>query len=252
MDQAYLRYLRDVRPWKPDIVIFGFISHDLLRTMSVYNFFLWPDWQLPAAKPRLVVKNNSLVPINVPTPHPEEIFSKSLIKDLPFIEYDQNYYWTQWERPYWRYFHLSYLFRFLISWYPVWEVPREETSDVTMEALSREISRSFVQLARAAGSIPIVVYFPLGEDLRNYSLNPTSRNPWLAKFVPDPNVVEVTDLTPCLHEVNGADRFLTDGHYSPKGYVAVAKCLQSVVLNHVSKKKQSGEKRLDSGGAKQS
>ena len=34
-DQAYLRYLRDVRPWRPQVVILGLIDHDLRRSMAV-------------------------------------------------------------------------------------------------------------------------------------------------------------------------------------------------------------------------
>ena len=32
VDQAYLRYSRDVRPWHPDLVVLAFIQHDLYRS----------------------------------------------------------------------------------------------------------------------------------------------------------------------------------------------------------------------------
>ena len=38
IDQIYLRYMKDVRPWHPTIVIASFIEDDLWRTMSVYAF----------------------------------------------------------------------------------------------------------------------------------------------------------------------------------------------------------------------
>lgn len=46
IDQMYLRYRRDVRPWKPQVVLIGFIGHDLSRTMAVYPFvsFGWPGY----------------------------------------------------------------------------------------------------------------------------------------------------------------------------------------------------------------
>ena len=47
VDQAYLRYARDVRPWRPDVVIFGLITHDLFRSMAVYSFVSFPGWPFP-------------------------------------------------------------------------------------------------------------------------------------------------------------------------------------------------------------
>jgi hypothetical protein len=43
VDQAYLRYQRDVRPWHPDLVILGFINHDLHRSLAVYSFVSFPS-----------------------------------------------------------------------------------------------------------------------------------------------------------------------------------------------------------------
>ena len=47
VDQAYLRYARDVRPWRPQVVILGLITHDLYRTMAVYSFVSFPGWPFP-------------------------------------------------------------------------------------------------------------------------------------------------------------------------------------------------------------
>ena len=48
IDQAYLRYTRDVRPWHPDIVVLGYIRADVWRTGRVYEFLSWPEWGGPA------------------------------------------------------------------------------------------------------------------------------------------------------------------------------------------------------------
>jgi hypothetical protein len=48
--QAYLRYEKDARKWYPKIVIFGFISDDLERTMRVYAFLGFPGWDIPFFK----------------------------------------------------------------------------------------------------------------------------------------------------------------------------------------------------------
>gem|GEM_PF-498652 len=238
-DQAYLRYKRDVRTWRPDIVIFGLISDDLLRNMTVYPLLMWPGTGVPGAKPRFVLKEKQLVALNIPPLTAEEIVSRGSIRDLPFVEHDRNFHSTEWERPHWRYFHLSYLFRFLISWYPPWDGPREHVSDAAMEALARELLHSFVQLATAAGSIPIVVFFPDHSELNDSSSHATRHVPLGLRVMRDAGI-EHTNLTPCLSEVNTSDRFVNGKnlHYLPKENTAVAKCLHKVVLNHLSKRKQ--------------
>ncbi len=60
VDQAYLRYLRDVRPWRPQVVILGLIDHDLLRSMAVYFFLSFPGWDYPFAKPRFAAERGDL------------------------------------------------------------------------------------------------------------------------------------------------------------------------------------------------
>lgn len=55
VDQAYLRYLRDVRPWHPDVVVLGLIQPDFFRSLAVYSVVSYPKWAWPFAKPRLVL-----------------------------------------------------------------------------------------------------------------------------------------------------------------------------------------------------
>ena len=44
LDQTYLRCRRNVRGWKPRVVLISLMGHELLRTMAVYPFvsFRWP------------------------------------------------------------------------------------------------------------------------------------------------------------------------------------------------------------------
>jgi hypothetical protein len=96
IDQAYLRYIRDVRPWRPDVVIFGLITHDLYRSMAVYSFVSFPGWPFPFAKPRFVADGDRLALLNVPLPSPRAILAAPAIRDLPFIEYDRAYRAEDW------------------------------------------------------------------------------------------------------------------------------------------------------------
>src|SRR5688572_20241269 len=97
VDQAYLRFEKDVRMWKPKIVILGFRSHDLLRTMNVYPFLAFQWWDWPFSKPRFVLRNGQLSRVNVPTLTPQAIFSTNSISELPFLDVQSGYKKTDWQ-----------------------------------------------------------------------------------------------------------------------------------------------------------
>jgi len=219
IDQAYLRFEKDVREWKPKIVILGFISHDLMRSMSVYPFIRFSSWELPFSKPRFILRDGFLKTINMPPIEPEAIFSKSSISELPFVEYDRGYRAGAWERSL---YHLSFLARLFDSYFPRWSV---KSPDVTYQAtvsVNASILKTFFRSATEMGAISIVVYFPQ-EELQ--VARPNSR----MRDVLNEADIKYTDPTSCLLELNSADRFLTN-HYSPQANEKVARCLHDVVV----------------------
>jgi hypothetical protein len=123
VDQAYLRYRRDVEAWKPEIVVLGMIDDDVRRTMCVYAFLCFPGFGMPFGKPRLVADARGLTPLNVPLPPPATLFAKRAITELPGLLFDGAY-------------------------------------DPVERVLNGEIARAFIRLARERGARPIVVYFP--------------------------------------------------------------------------------------------
>ena len=78
IDQAYLRYQRDVRPWKPKVVVIGFAGHDLWRALAVYPFvsFRWPGYLV---KPRFAIEKEGLKLLNAPLPTPAEILGAGVL-----------------------------------------------------------------------------------------------------------------------------------------------------------------------------
>lgn len=211
VDQSYLRYQKDVAGRKPQFVLFSLISHDLTRTMWVYPFLAVPQWDWPFSKPRFIIRDGQLTTINVPTIAPSEIFAYSSPSDLPFLHHQAGYKRNEWEAGT---AHFSYLFRLFLTMYPEWK------ADYVPDTLSvnKWILQSFVRSATEAGSIPIVIYFPSKADFSNPSTLP------IGKQVLQDAGLPFLDPTPCLLEINPADRFLVD-HYSPAGNAAVAKCL---------------------------
>lgn len=231
LDQAYLRYHRDVRPWRPDVVIFGVFPHDLERTMTIYTFISFPEWGYPFAKPRFITNGDQLTTLNIPLLPPEAIFSKNSITDLPFLEYDKGYKPSDWQ---WRFYHRSYILRYLMSRYPHWRPPVPTVSDVASESVNSALLRSFLQLAAAEGSTPIVVYLPARIDL-HASTESAERGGGFARDVLNATGINYTDLSTCLLELPHHERFVGGiRHYTPAANAAVARCLRPAILSRIS------------------
>lgn len=226
VDQAYLRYLRDVRPWHPDLVVLGFIHADLFRSLAVYNFISNPDWTWPFAKPRLVVGATGTVrPLNVPIPSPQEILSVGAITDLPFIEFDAGFEPMEWK---WRTSYHSYLVRFVWSRFLRSPAKRDRTS--TAIVLNAEIIASFARLAEGEGSTPVVVYFPSRRDFPE-----TRREKTDVLRILRERGIRYEDLTSCLGKLGVSELFIEGRpHYSPNGNERVAKCLSPVLRDHIT------------------
>jgi hypothetical protein len=226
IDQAYLRYLRDVRPWHPDLVVLGFIVPDLYRSLVVYTFVSAPNWTSPFAKPRLVVDAGTVRPLNVPVLSPQEILSAHAITDLPFLEYDSGFEPTEWT---WRSYHHSYLLRFVLSrLHPSWE----QSEDVSRQAaaLGAEIIASFARIAKDERSTPLVVYFPGRRDFKG-SARPEKNS--VLSFLRDWGI-RYEDLTSCLGKLGESQLFIEgDTHYSPEGNARVATCLAPVLRDYL-------------------
>jgi len=221
VDQAYLRYERDVLPWKPDIVILGLINDDVRRTMGVYGFLTFPGAEIPFPKPRFVMKGQKLSLLNLPLPTPESIFTKQSITELPFVEYDGSFQRTEWES---RFYHYSYSIRFLLSKYPRWPLPQPTVTDGALKSVNGEILRSFVRLARERGSTLMVVYFPARSDFVGPQVGWT-----VAREVFQTYGIPYLDMTTCVSKVRPPQRFVTL-HYSPVTNAAIARCLRDAIL----------------------
>lgn len=222
VDQAFLRYKRDVVSWRPDIVVFGFINDDFRRTMCVYGFLCFSGGEIPFPKPRFVVNEDTLTPLNLPLPTPESIFARQSITQIPFIEYDRSFEPNDWD---WAFYYYAYSIRYLLSRYPRWPVARSIVSDEAMRAVNGQLLRSFVRRARDQGSKPIVVYFPPMTDF----MQAASGRIGVAREVLRANGIPYLDMTDCVSKVSPAERFVTL-HYSAIANAAIAACLRDAIL----------------------
>ena len=226
VDQAYLRYSRDVRQWHPELVLLGFIRHDLYRSLVVYSFVAFPEG-FPFAKPRFVVDAGMLRLLNVPLPSPQEILSRRTIADLPFVEFDPGYDPGEWD---WHAYHRSRLIRLVLSRFRRWPDQNVRATDQVATFLNGEIITSFARLAEREGTRPLVVFFPARSDF-----GATDRRVWNGVVTTlRARGIDYVDLTPCVSELGVSELFIQGRpHYSPKGNARVATCLHSLVRDRL-------------------
>lgn len=224
LDQAYLRFKKEVLDWKPEIVVLGFPEHDLFRTMTVYPFINWPDWDVPFSKPRFVLDNGALRLLNVPTIPPNKMFAMSAVSGLPFLEYDQGYSAEEWEHGV---LDVFYTKRWLFQHFPRWSEKPPHLGPAERSRLNSAILKEFVQTATDNGIASLIVFFPTPPDLARHSrgLGTTAQQALKVLGVP------VLDTSPCLTKARSIEEmFLVgDPHYSELGNAAIAECLRPVL-----------------------
>jgi hypothetical protein len=227
VDQAYLRYQRDVRPWRPALVLFGFIEHDLTRSMVVYPFVSFPEWGFPFSKPRFALNGGGLELLNAPLLGPDDVLGKRAISELPFIDFDPGYHASEWHRHPW---HASYLLRFLVSRFPRPTPTNPRAEGEIVGRINTELLLAFVRRATTEGTVPLIVYFPSRGDFQGQDRS--------AKSVVLRNLqrsgVAAVDLTSCIGALGPGKAFIAGRpHYAPAGNAAVARCLLPVVRERV-------------------
>jgi hypothetical protein len=230
IDQAYLRYTRDARPWHARVVIFGVFPGDLGRSMGVYPFIYLPGEDLPFAKPRFLLKDGVLSLVNVPVPSMDAVLATGSVSRLPYVDYDMDYHEADWR---WRPFDASRLVRIVLSRYPVRSARGPDVSPQALRAVNGELIRDFVRLVRADGSIPLVLYMPGRNDYLPSARDPKSL-PVVTREVLHQVGVEFSDLTPCVGAIPQAERFVPEKrHYSPRTSAAIAGCLKELVSSRL-------------------
>jgi len=229
LNQAILRYEKDVRAWHPQIVIIGISSQMISRINNIYPELMNPEWDSPLlARPRLVMKNGVPSAINYPVPTPREMFSYSTIQELPHLDLEPYYRPFQWERGgIWHVFEHSYVFRFLNSLRPPTKV---QPKDIQHEALllSQFVTQYLVRKVLEDGAVPLIVWLPYASELPK-STDLENMGHSLTRMFRDAGI-EYYDPSGCLTELGiSEEAYAVGGHYSPKGNIHLAECLEPLL-----------------------
>jgi hypothetical protein len=205
LDQSFLRLQKDVFSWKPTIVILGFIQADLWRSMTLYSFINFENWEFTFSKPRYLAENGTLSLINKTPLPPSEIFSQRAISDLPFVQHDIGFRTADWGS---HQLDWSYLAR-AIRTYTAPRHPHPLATQDDLTTINSQILREFLATAKESDFAPLIFYFPSRTDFLD-----NSTEPFGAEFIRHSGLPHV-NLTGCLSEIPPKERFVTDGvHYS--------------------------------------
>lgn len=259
-DQAYLRYLHDGRPYKPDIVIIGFTSENPFRNVNIFRPFYGPTTHLPLSKPRFTLAHSKLKLIDNPLKSKEDYLrlltnGNTVLTEI--IKHDSKYNRLSSPGPFDR-LSIIQLARLLIQEYKL--LPKRAMAGHFFNPQSDEyritlaVLEEFYSTASEDGAVPVIVVFANGGDImrlkysghKNYQtfLDSMTAHNW--------KVLDLADLI--LQDSQKTDislLFAPQGHYSPLENQNVAQHIYDyLVQNGLISKPEPAEdikKTADSG-----
>jgi hypothetical protein len=233
LNQVFLKYMSDVRDWKPHIVIIGIGTDMIKRIINIYPFLRNPEWNLPYARPRLVVQNSTLATINHPVPEPEKIFAYRNLGDLPYLDMDEYYRPYQWQRGgIWQLVEQSYVFRFAYSFRTPAD-DQEETREKKALQLSTVVIQQLIREVSKNGATPLIVYHPSKDELKRSTGQQAGYVPLAIRTLRNAGVDYLNPM-PCLQGMDISAAYMEGGHYSPIGNRQLAQCVEPVLRKMLS------------------
>lgn len=228
MSQTYERYQRDVRSWKPQIVVVGITSSMITRNNNIYPFLKDPEWGFPLARPRLITTNGVLKAVNYPVADPQQTFSHEAVEELPYLEYDDYYRSLDWERGgVWHLIEKSYVFRFINSIRPPSDGRQEDRNRNALQA-SEPVLEHLIRRIKGNGSVPLVVYLPYSSELSTSAKPQNNFNSLSIRMLQNLGI-NYFDPSSCLRTLDISQVYMKESHYSPQANNELARCLKPVL-----------------------
>jgi hypothetical protein len=113
----------------------------------------------------------------------------------------------------------------MVSAFPVWPSPTALSEEDAIAALGLRLLSEFVTSSRAAGIVPLVVYFPSRGDFSGQDRGLKDR----VIAASSDDGFEIHNLTECVRDI-GEGAFVAGGaHYSGEGNAAVAECILTLI-----------------------
>jgi len=238
MDQTLLSYRLMAKKFYPHVVLIGFVPQTVHRNVSRFFPFYHPNATPPLGKPRFVLEGQGLKLLENPLTDFKK--AESLLTDpesvIPGITRG-DYFACR------HYFHgpfdilpsvrLGKIASSRIKTRLFCSRPGVTQTHYQFDSESFEIVRRLFQLIRKecleAGSLPVIILFPTGKDLRDWQEKGIHSYAPLVRFLRQAGYSLIDIMEAFISDQNHDDRdFILprDGHYTPYGNELVARTLE--------------------------
>lgn len=230
LDQAYLRYLKLGRQYHPDIVLIGYMSENMARSVSVYRPFLVPEGGGIFSKPRFFLDDGKLVLLENPLRTIEDYrtLMESPAERLAELGQYDAHYRAKHNPSVWNFSPTVRLIKSLqVQLEPealVWRndegicAPETEAFQVTLE-----IMQAFYRQVLENGQLPVIVVFPYVYDFwRAYRGESLHYEPFLQALSSEG--LQYIDTFNAFLPIKSPQQIetLMGGHFTPEGNQVVA------------------------------
>jgi hypothetical protein len=230
VDQAWLRWRRDGRRFAPQIVLIGFMTEDVHRSVNRFRPFQAPRHLEPRAKPRFALRDGGLALL--PNPLPDlDAYRELLAREaevIPRIGEGDAFYEALWKPAPLGALPSARLLRFARNALSPTRTlvggrlnPRSEAFEVTARVIE-----AFHDEALAEGSLPVVVLLPTRGDFeRRRDGKPDARAPLRDRLAR--KGVATLDALACFEPPRRVRTlvFMKGGHYGAPTNRVIARCL---------------------------
>lgn len=242
LDQAYLRYLKLGRRYHPDIVLIGYMSENMARSVSVYRPFLVPEGGGIFSKPRFLLEKGNLVLLANPLRSIDDYRKLAEYPAQEFANLGQHdaHYQAKYQESRWDFSPTVRLIKSVKARLEpevlVWRnaggmcAPETEAFQVTLAVL-----KTFYRQVLENGQLPVIVVFPYTYDFwRAYRQESLHYGPVLQAMKSEG--LSYIDTFDAFLPVTSPEqiRSLIGGHFTPKGNLIVAEdVLSHLRANHL-------------------
>ncbi|MFM7736763.1 MAG: hypothetical protein ACKPBU_12375 [Alphaproteobacteria bacterium] len=241
-DQALLRWERDGKPLRPHVVLIGFMTENIGRTVNVFRPFYTPQTAMRLTKPRFTLRDGRLELLPAPLRTVAD-YRPLLENPAPLLESlgreDAWYQRSGWHPgtpldvlPSVRLLLLGRRWARRLQDPDAFETsyaPEGAAFRVTEAVLAR-----FAESVRAASAVPIVVFFPNQNDLQRRRQNQVELVAGLVEALRRRGV-ETVDLLEPIHAETGSlpmTGVFGSVHYSAATNAIVARALGEAIDRH--------------------
>jgi hypothetical protein len=238
IDQAYLRYLKEGRRFRPHVVLIGFMSENIARSVNVFRPYYRPHTDTPLSKPRFTVTDGALrlAPNPLPDLGDYRLLMESPAPMLKALGTNDWFAHHRYRRSRWDLLPSVRLFKIMTLKFRMDNAfsysPDTEAFQVSLEVLTQ-----FYRTVEADHAQPFILLFPNGFDYSQVSQGLAKRYTPLfdALIKRGMRVIDLGNALDLQHPSPEVAEIFRRGHYTKDGNRLVAEYLRDVLAKSLEK-----------------